>query len=191
MRKSIKIDKPKLIIGEGTEEKIFFSTLIKYLKIDDIQVECYEGKGNLGKFLKTLSLIPGYPELQSLGITRDADDSFESVSTSIDNFIKSIFGADHVKITKFIMPDNGSSGMLEDLCLTAIKSSEIQCADNFLECIYNCSQRKPKNLAKAKIQAWLASQTNPGQRLGEAAQSGCIDWENEAFQPLREFIKNL
>ncbi|EKD11372.1 hypothetical protein [Limnospira platensis] len=47
MRKPIRIDKPKLIIGEGIEEKIVFSRLIKSLKIEDIQVESYEGKGNL------------------------------------------------------------------------------------------------------------------------------------------------
>ncbi|MBS0016834.1 MAG: hypothetical protein KFF72_10825 [Arthrospira sp. SH-MAG29] len=192
MRKSITIDKPKLIIGEGTEERIFFSTLIKYLEIEDIQVESYEGKGNLGKFLKNLNLIPGYQKLKSLGITRDADDSFESASQSIDNFISNLnLSADNVKITKFIMPDNGSPGMLEDLCLKSIEAGEIECVDDFLECIDNRFQRTPKNLAKAKIYAWLASQVDPGKRLGEAAQSGYIKLEDEAFKQLREFIENL
>ncbi|RAQ40288.1 hypothetical protein B9S53_16685 [Arthrospira sp. O9.13F] len=193
MRKPIRIDKPKLIIGEGNEERIFFSTLIKYLEIEDIQVQSYDGKGNLGKFLKSLHLIPGYQQLQSLGITRDADDSFESASESIDNFISNsnFSTTGTVKITKFIMPDNGSPGMLEDLCLKSIAASEIQCAETFLECIYNCCQRTPKNLAKAKIYTWLASQVNPGKRLGEAAKSGYINLKDEAFQQLGEFIKNL
>ncbi|EDZ96799.1 MAG: hypothetical protein P5702_11870 [Limnospira sp. PMC 1291.21] len=193
MRKPIRIDKPKLIIGEGIEEKIVFSRLIKSLKIEDIQVESYEGKGNLGKFLKSLHLIPGYQQLQSLGITRDADESFKSASESIDNFISNsnFSAAGTVKITQFIMPDNGSPGMLEDLCLKSIAANEIQCVDDFLECIYNRCERTPKNLAKAKIHAWLASQVNPGKRLGEAVESGYIKLEDEAFQQIIEFIKNI
>jgi len=192
MQKSISIEKPKLIIGEGREEKILFSALLKFLNLDDIQVESYEGKDNLGKFLKTLHLIPGYQQLKSLGITRDADDSFISALTSIQNFIqKSNLNTNNLKIDIFIMPDHSSSGMLEDLCLASIQADEIQCAEAFLDCISACSQRRPKNRAKAKIHAWLASQINPGQRLGEAAQSGYLNWENQAFQQLRAFIENL
>ncbi|MEA5418310.1 DUF3226 domain-containing protein [Spirulina sp. CCNP1310] len=191
MSKSIKLEQPKLIIGEGQEEKILFSTLIKYLNIGNIQVESYGGKGNLGKFLKTLHLIPGYQQLQSLGITRDADDSFDSAFTSIKNFIQANLNPDDLNVFTFIMPDNSSPGMLEDLCLASIKPEEIQCAETFLACISSCCNRTPKNLAKAKIHTWLASQINPGQRLGEAAQSGCLDWEHPAFQQLRAFVQNL
>ncbi len=191
MSKSIKIDQPKLIVGEGKEEKILFSTLIRYLNIEDIQVESYGGKSNLGKFLKTLPLIPGYQQLQSLGITRDADDSFAAASMSVENFIQSSLSINNLKITTLILPDNGSLGMLEDLCLASINYEEIQCAETFLACISSCSNRTPKNLAKAKIHTWLASQVNPGQRLGEAAQSGCLDWEHPAFQQLRAFVQNL
>ncbi|EKD11373.1 DUF3226 domain-containing protein [Limnospira platensis] len=143
--------------------------------------------------MKSLHLIPGYQQLQSLGITRDADESFKSASESIDNFISNsnFSAAGTVKITQFIMPDNGSPGMLEDLCLKSIAANEIQCVDDFLECIYNRCERTPKNLAKAKIHAWLASQVNPGKRLGEAVESGYIKLEDEAFQQIIEFIKNI
>ncbi|MDE5117266.1 MAG: hypothetical protein O4860_08600 [Trichodesmium sp. St2_bin2_1] len=83
-----KIEKPKLIIGEGKEDFLFFDSLIKYLEIDDIQVDFYGGKTNLNNYFQTLHLQPCFSNLCSLGITRDADQSFDTASQSIDNTIR-------------------------------------------------------------------------------------------------------
>ncbi len=42
MSKNITINKPKLLIGEGNEEKLFFSALLKHLNIDNIQIISYQ-----------------------------------------------------------------------------------------------------------------------------------------------------
>ena len=188
-----KIEKPKLIIGEGKEDFLFFYSLIKHLEINDIQVDFYNGKNNLNNYFKTLHLKPGFSNLYSLGITRDADQSFDTASQSIDNSIiqNQLNEKKNLTIKKFIFPDNSSSGMLEDLCLRAIDDSDIGCITDFFQCINKNKNIKPTEFSKAKIHAWLSSQVKPDKRLGEAAQAGYIDWNHPNFNPLINFIKSL
>ena len=181
------IEKPKLIIGEGRDEESFFSALIKHLEIDDIQVNSYGGKDKLKNYLKGLHLIPGFSKLRSLLITRDADNSFEDAYKSIDGSMTVIKERENLKIKTFIFPDNKSSGMLEDLCLRAIDTSDMGCIEKFFQCI----NREPSQFSKAKIHGWLSTQTKPDKRLGEAAQAKYIDWNNETFNELINFIKSL
>ena len=195
------LSKPKLLIGEGKDEVMFFEAYLKHLKIEDIQVELYNGKTSLKTYLKTLKLRPGYINLESLGITRDADDSatnaFQSVSNSLKNTkfsyprkIGEIVG-DNPKVSIFILPNQKNRGMLEDLCLASLDADPIlNCVEDYFKCILKQSNKKhkKKDLAKAKIHAWLASQDEPDKRLGEATKSGYLSWDNFAFNDLKQFI---
>ncbi len=187
------IEKPKLIIGEGRDEEFLFSALIKYLEIDDIQVYSYAGKDKLKNYLKGLHLVPGFSNLRSLGITRDADESFDTAVQSIDDSIRrhKLNEIENLRIEKFIFPDNKSPGMLENLCLGAIDSSDMGCIEYFFQCIKEKKNREPNEFSKAKIHAWLSTQFQPDKRLGEAALAGYIDWNNEIFNELINFIKSL
>ncbi len=73
-----RIVKPKLLIGEGLEEVRFFSALLAHLSISDVQVEEYGGKRQLSRYFQELQIRPGYQEIVSIGITRDADNSAPS-----------------------------------------------------------------------------------------------------------------
>ncbi|NET46055.1 DUF3226 domain-containing protein [Okeania sp. SIO2B3] len=187
------IEKSKLILGEGKEDVMFLSQLIEYLEINNIQVNSYGGKDNLNNYLKTLPLIPGFSNLRSLGITRDADKSFDDASKSIEYSLKQhkLNQIENLKIEKFILPENSSPGMLEDLCLKSIHTDEISCIENFFQCIETSTGRKSNKISKAKIYAWLSTQEHHDKRLGEAAKAGYIKWDNEAFKELKNFIKNL
>lgn len=187
------IEKSKLIIGEGKEDVMFLSQLIEYLEINDIQVNYYGGKDNLSNYLNNLPLIPGFSNLRSLGITRDADESFDDASKSIEYSLRQhkLNEIENLKIEKFILPDNSSPGMLEDLCLKSIHTDEISCIENFFQCIETKARRKFNQTSKAKIHAWLSTQEHPNKRLGAEAQAGYINWDNEAFKELTNFIKNL
>ncbi len=187
MRKNQRIEKPKLIIGEGKDEEYFFSALIKYLAIDDIEVLSYGGKTNLNNYLNVLRSLDSFSNLRSLLITRDADESFNTASQSINDSKERIKESKDLKIKTFIFPDNSSEGMLEELCLRAINSSDMGCIEFFFQCI----NREPSEFSKAKIHAWLSTQTKPDKRLGEAAKSGYIDWKNPIFEELINFIKSL
>src|SRR5258708_735205 len=81
------IEKRKLLAGEGRDETEFFDALLKHLEVTDVQVVDYGGKRKMKDFLAALPRIPGFAELQSLGITRDADDNPDGARQSIDDAI--------------------------------------------------------------------------------------------------------
>jgi hypothetical protein len=82
--------------------------------------------------------------------------------------------------------------MLEDLCLQSVDDDPgVSCLEDYFNCIQKKANRQPKNLAKAKIHAWLASQNEPDKRLAEAAKAGYWNWDSPAFEPLKQFILSL
>jgi hypothetical protein len=200
------LSKQKLLIGEGKDEVEFFEAYLRYLKIEDIQVEQYGGKDKLAPYLKTLLSRPGYQDLIAISIIRDADKSvdsaFKSVCSALKNagfFVpnKSELGQvvkSSPSIGIFIMPDNKNSGMLEDLCLKALENDPIlSCIDQYFQCVENNALRQPKekNMSKAKIRAWLSSQEEPDKVLGHAAQEGYLPWDNSAFDSLKSFLQAI
>lgn len=47
-------------------------------------------------------------------------------------------------------------------------------------------------ISKAKIQAWLASRPKANlARIGIAARKGYLSWEHSAFDPLKNFLREL
>ncbi|HEY9701857.1 MAG TPA: DUF3226 domain-containing protein [Allocoleopsis sp.] len=205
MSKLHQITKHKLLIGEGIEEEELFKELLKKMSINqDIAINSYGGKNNLINYLETLQLIPGFDNLESLGITRDADNSiqsaFQSVCSALNkynlptpkNLNNPIANNGILKISLFFLPDNKNNGMLEDLCLQSVANAPgILCVENYLQCIQESTNRQPKNIAKAKVHAWLSSQIEPDKRLGEGAKKGYWDFNNLAFAPLKQFILSL
>ena len=194
------LEKKILLIGEGKDEVRFFNSLLKFLEISNIRVEDYKGKDNLRTYLQALKSRPSFSELTSIGITRDADNlppksAFDSICSSLRKVGLSIPNNQGEKTTEtpsiniFIFPNNRDSGMLEDLCLESVKDDgAISCVEQYLECAKENASRQPNNVAKAKLHAWLASKEIPDKRLGEAAEAGYWDWQNAAFDVLKEFI---
>ncbi|WP_017294227.1 DUF3226 domain-containing protein [Geminocystis herdmanii] len=205
MIKLTKITQQKLLIGEGKAEEVFFGELINILNLNnEILITSYGGKDNLSNFLETLPLIPGFDELKSLGITRYADNSIHSAFQSVNSILNKhklpmpksldnlIAKNNHIKISLFFLPDNKNSGMLEDLLLNSIENdSIIDCIDSYFECVKNQTGKQPKNMAKAKIHAWLASQKNPDKSLIDATKARYWDYNNFAFYNLQQFILSL
>lgn len=206
MGKLTEITKPKLLVGEGIEEEQLFRELIKNIlpNNSDILITSYGGKYNLAKFLKALPLIPNFQELESLGITRDADNSIQSAFDSVCSALKNnnlpaprklnnpTAINNNLKVSIFFLPDNQKEGMLEDLCLQSVEDDlGMSCVDSYFECINNKARRQPKNMAKARLHAWLASKKISDKRLGEAAKAGYWDFENSAFNKLKNFILSL
>ena len=198
---SAKISQPKLLLGEGKDEELFFQALLAHLQIKDIQVVQYEGKNGLRGFLKTLKNQMNFSQVVSLGITRDADNSPKSAFASVCDSLKNcglpypsqpgqIVG-DKPKISVLILPDSQNPGMLEDVCLKAVDPNELQCVDDYLKCMSHTATPQPKNRAKARLNAWLSAQAKPGLRLGEAAQNGYLTWNNNQFHSLKQFLQAM
>ncbi len=199
---ALRFSKPKLLIGEGREEQIFFTAFLAHLNISDVQIEQYGGKQKLPSYLRNLRNIPGYLEVISLGITRDADDSarsaFQSVCSSLNSASLPVpskpgeIAGDSPQVSVMILPDGQNKGMLEDLCLAAVEADPVlQCVDEYFNCVYTTVGREPNNIAKARVHAWLASQIEPDKRLGEAAKAGYWPWDSPGFDRLKQFLQAL
>src|SRR5262249_23500031 len=87
------ISKPKLILGEGVEELLVFEALLDVMKLTDIQVLEYRGKRKLAAFLTALVKLPGFREVTSLGITRDADDNPAAAIDAIRSALERLEGS--------------------------------------------------------------------------------------------------
>lgn len=196
------LSKPKLLIGEGKEEVDFFTAFLTHLNISNVQVEQYRGKQGLASYLKTLVVRPGYLNVVSLGITRDADNSAQSAFQSVCGSLQraslpvpsqpgEVVGY-NPQVSVMILPDGQNKGMLEDLCLAAVETDPVlQCVDEYLNCVYTTVGRESNNMAKARVHAWLASQIEPDKRLGEAAKAGYLPWDSPGFDRFKQFLQSL
>lgn len=211
------IMKPKLLLGEGRDEDIFFGAMLEHLGKEDMQVLSYGGKSRLAEYLKALMNDPMWPQVEALLITRDADfpreravgPAAESAWWSVIDALRArglpVPGA-HAELTTqdagstepalrvgvFILPDGASDGMLEDLCIAAVAEDPVKpCLDAYFRCIEEKGAGVPRNtLPKARAHAFLASRPIPDQRVGEAARKGYWPWDAPAFEPLLTFVKS-
>lgn len=197
-----KVKKTKLLIVEGKEDEYFFTALMSHLLLDDIQVMPIGGKTLLRDSVEALSLAPNFNKVITLGITRDADDNpsgaFQSVCDAISNAnlrppSKQLSVANGKPRTVImILPKPGITGTLEDVCLDSVANTpEMECLTEHLDCIKEKTGNLPDDLSKAKIHALLATKSEPGLRLGEAAQKGYWQWDNTAFEQIKQFLKLL
>lgn len=201
---TVRIVKPKLLLGEGKEEVRFFNALLVHLGIADIQVIDYGGKSMLKDFLEAIARPPisGFASLASLAITRDADDDATAALASARAALAHVglsIPAAHGRMegTKpqvgiWILPDGATPGMLEDLCMGSVQADlALPCVDEYFQCVLQRAGRQPNNRSKARLHAWLASQTDPDKRLGEAAEKHYWPWNAPAFQPIISFLRTL
>ncbi len=196
------ITNPKLLLVEGRDEFNFFSALINHLQLQDIEVRIYEGKSNLRRALQTLPLAPGFGNVKSVGIVRDADDdanaAFQSVCSSLSNAnlpvpdSPLVLTSGRPQIAVMIMPPGTNTGMLEDLCLSALQGDPaMPCVDQYFQCLETQMENLPQNASKARLHAFLASRERPDLRLGEAALGGYLPWDSPAFESVKQFINQL
>jgi len=167
-----------------------------------VQVEAYEGKDRLRKYLEALPFRPGFRDLISLGITRDADDDLNGAFSSICYYLSeygrpvpeapSVPAGSSPSVSVFIFPDCASSGMLEDLFLASTDDDPRQaCLDRFFECIATTGTPGPKNRAKARVQAWLSTQEISDLRLGHSSAKGLWNWDHSTFNRIKKFLRQI
>ena len=86
----VEIILPKLLLVEGESDRRFFRTLLgKLFSTETIQVEPYGGRSGLKRFLRLLQISPDYPTVDSIGVTRDADESSTSAFHSVRDLLTS------------------------------------------------------------------------------------------------------
>jgi hypothetical protein len=194
----------RLVLGEGKDEERFIGWLLSKLRQTDSQVLSYGGKSRLREFVKGLISSRGFERVQRLVITRDADQSPDSAFQSVCDALKgaalpcpsspdtlSDAGARGLRVGVLILPGEGRTGALEDLCFDVVGSdSAVGCVETFLSCLGERGVAlQESRLGKARMQVWLASREQPGLRLGEAAEAGYIPADSPAFASLLRLLQ--
>lgn len=198
---TLEIEQPNLLVVEGKEDLLFFDAIIKHMNLQGIQIIPIGGKQKLQHSLRALVNTPGFYKVGSLGIVRDADsnwnDSFKSVCSALRSAglpapkFPLMPANGNPRVAVLILPGSGKPGMLEDLCLEAVMHDPaMKCVKAYFQCL-DKQGITVSNLAKAKIQAFLASRKEAGKRLGEAAQAGYLPLDHDVFEEVRAFLKGL
>lgn len=211
MRRPISINQPKQLIVEGRDAEEFFTALLNKMDVENVRVgsaaleiQNFGGVNELSSFLRALRVTPGFSQVVSLGIIRDAErdpvSAFQSVCSVLQNAgfnapkQPGIFEGDRPRISVLILPDAETPGMLESLCLRAIGDDSImRCVYEYFDCVKQSTQSVefPKNIEKSMIQAFLASKPEYTPHLGVAAHKGYWPWNNPVFDHIKQFLFNM
>jgi hypothetical protein len=199
---AVEITKPNVLVVEGREEVFFFGALINHLGLQNIQIVEMEGKTRLKDRLEALTSLSGFTDVISLGVVRDANANPGAASQSVHDALQAanlpaperpLVPTGHSpRVTVMILPEEGTPGMLEDLCLRAMAPDPAMlCVEQYLQCLQQHGLSLPHNTSKAKVQAFLASRPEAGKRLGEAAQAGYWPWDDATFEQVKNFLQQI
>jgi hypothetical protein len=136
--------------------------------------------------------------VESVGIVRDAETDSAAARDSVNHAVGAAAIPARVRISVFILPDNTNPGMIETLCMNAVRNhlplaSEVGCVDAF----FNCLERRgvtfpdPLRMAKHHAQAYLATRAESQMFPGLAAHRGYWPWDSPTFEPLKRFLQAL
>lgn len=210
------IDKSRQLFVEGRGAEEFFMALLRNMDLaEEVQIQNFGGINELPGFLqeyqdliRAIRIAAGpqgalVPEIASIGIIRDAEekrpiDAFGSVCRALKGIDLAPpsqiakFEGDKLRIGVLILPDTITNGMLEDLCLRSVADDPVmQCIDEYFECVEKQVGSLPKNMPKAKVQAFLASRPKYIAHLGLAAQKNYWPWKHPAFDHVKQFLREL
>lgn len=200
------INKRKVLLVEGRDEEEFFAVLLKDVGLADVvQVMSIGGVDQMKSRLETFRLHPGFEMVESLGIIRDADQSLDSAVQSLHSLLNNIefpspsehntfagIGSD-MKVGIFVMPGTNVEGtMLEDLCLKTVENEPLlPLIDQYFQSFQEHDIELPSNVAKAKVQVFLASQKKIVNSLGLGARKNYWNLDHNELDAIKEFLNNM
>ena len=192
----ISINQPRLLLVEGNDDMRFFEVMIEHCDRDDIQVLKFDGISKLRSYLLTLVVTPGWDQVVSLGIVRDADNDAESARASVRGAVENaglqMDGSAAPRVSLLVLPDGERPGMLETLLCDSFAGSRISdCIAEFLACSAERAGVSVRRMEKARAHAYLATREDPHVSVGVAAQKDYWDLDHPVFEQLRGFIADL
>lgn len=194
--------KKRLLAVEGDDEVNFFKKLLEFIGIsDNVDIRQSGGKDKFKYLMKAFTITRGFREIEMIAVIRDADKNANDAFRSVTGTLKKIglkpldrlgqFSKGIPAVGVFIMPDNYSEGMLEDLCLGTVEDHEaMKCVDEFIACTKKLKEG-PKNISKAKVQAFLAAKPTIVSSVGLGAQKKYWNFKSEKLQSLITFLNQL
>ena len=195
----------KLLLVEGIDEVRLFRALATSIGVNDVLIRDYGGRNRLRPFLKTVAEVEESEGLESLGIVMDADDSAASAGDRIRGALSAASlpvpaaplqsaGDESPKTCYLILPPNGETGALEDVCLASVaQDPAIDCVDDYFDCVERTTSGGPRAnwASKARVHAFLSSRERPDLRLGEAAERGVWRFGDSAFDSLKTVLRMM
>lgn len=191
------------LLVEGHDECYFFDVFIKYLSLENIQIQNFAGVTQLRGFLEGLPGATGFDKVESIGVVRDAEDSAENAFRSVQSSLKNAglpvpaFPEDRTKgcrpvVTALILPGDNRKGMLETLLCESFADMPVnQCINQFFECVRPLPDRSIKNPDKARAFAYLITKPDPPHSVGVAAKREHWNLDSPVFAKVRDFLKGI
>jgi hypothetical protein len=209
-KRQVPVEKTKLILVEGVDEQRFFEALLGHLGIPDVQIVAVGGKSRFGATLSAIKIDERFEDVRSIVLVRDADwehpqgtnakAAWEALGGALQgagiprpSAHAVLQGTTELKTAVYVMPDGTSDGMLEDLCLRAMREDKaLPRLDDYFACLKEAGfEHAAKDAAKARAHALLASRKDPDLRVGEAAKRGYWPFDADAFKPLVALLRAL
>lgn len=194
-----------LLLVEGSDDARFCDAFLRReLQQTTVQIVQVGGTANFRPFItNTLKAAENLPNLRRLGIVTDADTDATAAFQRVRNALAAAgFPAPrqvwetaqsgNLIVSIAVLPDGSATGDLERLCLRSIAGDPLtDCVDEYIACA-TAAGREIAELNKAKLHAYLAAVgSQPGLRLGEAAEAGVWNWQSAAFDQIRQFLLDL
>lgn len=207
----------QILLVEGNDDlHVMYAICEKYELPENFAIKEFGGINKQLKSLKNLYLTGiaksdiGTP-FKTIGVVVDADSTagnrWEQIKTILSKHTSQTLEIPHTGLiitlenqTKFglwIMPNNITTGMLEDFMAFLIPESDdlIEKTNDFLQDIEDSSLHRYKLIhkQKAKIHSWLALQEDPGTPMGLAITKKYLDMDinNQVRDDFVNWIKAL
>jgi hypothetical protein len=192
-----------LVIAEGGNDVLLFRRLADDLGLPNVQVGAVKGQTEFARKLPTIITFPGFEDaIKSIGVVRDANSdpkrAFDQVCSALREAHLPIPTAPDIpavgppKVTVHLLPGRKRSGVLETLCLEAVRDNpHYACVEAYFECLQTEGIAIPAHkLAKAKAHAYLASCRDPVAGVGVGFKHSKDYWNlsSPVWDPARQFL---
>lgn len=213
----------RVLLVEGEDDKHVMCNLFEVRKVAEVfHVERpkkganQHENGGVDQLLESIPYRVASSELDRLAVVLDANDKgpairWQSIRSRLLNAGYEDIPEKHdpkgtvfdlslrartprsVRFSVWVMPDNHSTGMLEDFVAGLIREDDemLPRVDGFLDSIPTEQRRfSPQHHPKARIHAWLAVGERPGRPMGQAIKADAqLDANHPTVEPFLDWVQ--
>ncbi|WP_374436580.1 DUF3226 domain-containing protein [Inhella sp.] len=207
MKNDNSVKHSKILLVEGKDEKNLCECALDILKIADVQIIDCEGGSNIAKRLLLLSKDENFSLVTNVVIVCDAEKNILSrihslqsalASAGLPNIRSDTLASEsfNPKVSAWISPDCQSNGMLEDLFIKTLESTELMKLTKAFVDSLRCLPKDispgaptfPTNIPKAIAHACLTATDPLVKGIGLAVKRGFWDLNHAAMDQFRSFL---
>ena len=198
------------IVCEGVNDSEVIKQLAEQENINGVNLEHMGGdSGLLPDKLHFVANRRNFNALPALAVVLDANGDPVNALSTANNELQKIIPFDQpslkydevrevnwekraIRVGVFITPGGGRNGALEELILPTVPADLTKCIHDFRECARKAGKGATvKKESKKAAQALLSALPKHCINLAHAAEQGMIDFNHNAFNGLKKFIREL